>query len=80
MKRLVSISLSVFIFLCMLVATERQAYGYVDPGSGLIALQGLASAAAAFGYFMRRRIGLLFRGNEITKADSGKEGKSANAA
>jgi hypothetical protein len=67
MKRFVSISLSVFIFLCMLVATERQAYGYVDPGSGMIALQSIASVAAAFGYFMRSRIRSLFRANDITK-------------
>ena len=78
MKRLVSLSLSVFIFLCMLVATERQAYAYVDPGSGLIALQGLASAAAAFGYFMRRRIRLLFSSNDMTKSQSAAVGKESN--
>jgi len=60
MKKLASISLAVFIFFCMLIATERQAYAYVDPGSGLLALQGLASGMAATAYFLRRRIMNLF--------------------
>jgi hypothetical protein len=78
-KKLVSISLALFIFICMLGATERQAYAYVDPGSGLLALQSLASVAAAFGYFMRKRIRQLF-----TRADGkpsiDKEGNSIKAA
>jgi hypothetical protein len=60
MKRLMSVSLAVFTFLCLLVATERQAMAYVDPGSGMLALQSLASVLAAAGYFMRRRILALF--------------------
>jgi hypothetical protein len=77
MKRFVSISLAVFICFCMLVATERPAYAYVDPGSGLLALQGLASAAAAFGYFMRRRIVSLFTRSSTSAP---KDGNSAKAA
>jgi hypothetical protein len=60
MKRLISFSLSVFCCICLVVATDRHAYAYVDPGSGLLALQSIAAAGAAFGYFMRRRIALLF--------------------
>jgi hypothetical protein len=60
MKRLILFSLAVFTCLCLLVATERQALAYVDPGSGMLALQSLASIAAAAGYFMRRRIKALF--------------------
>ncbi len=60
MKRLISFSLAVFTCLCLLVATERQALAYVDPGSGLLALQSLASILAAAGYFMRKRILALF--------------------
>ena len=33
---------------------------YVDPGSGLLALQSFASAIAAVGFFLRRRIMGLF--------------------
>jgi hypothetical protein len=67
MKKLVCLSLSILICLCMLGATERQAFAYVDPGSGLLALQSLASVAAAFGYFMRRRIRLLFSRSAAAK-------------
>jgi hypothetical protein len=56
MKRLFSISLGIFITLCLIIGSERRAWGYVDPGSGLIALQGVASVAAAYAYIVRRRI------------------------
>lgn len=60
MKRFISISLGIFITLCMMVASERRAWGYVDPGSGLIALQGIASVAAAYAFYIRRRIRTFF--------------------
>jgi hypothetical protein len=60
MKRFISFSLSIFIALCMIVASERRAWGYVDPGSGLIALQGVASMAAAYAFYVRRRIRAFF--------------------
>jgi hypothetical protein len=48
--------LSIFTCFCLLVATDRRALASVDPTSGLLALQTLASAMAAVGYFMQRRI------------------------
>jgi len=60
MKRLISLSLVLFTCLCLMVASERRAWGYVDPGSGLLALQSIASVAAAASYFLRRRIKALF--------------------
>jgi hypothetical protein len=62
MKRLLSISLTVFTTLCLVVATERQAWGYVDPGTGFLALQSITSVMAAFGYLLRRRIKELLKG------------------
>jgi hypothetical protein len=56
MKRLISISLTVLIVFCMLVATDRRAWGYIDPGSGLVALQTAGSVALASLYVVRRRI------------------------
>jgi hypothetical protein len=56
MKRLVPVSLTIAIAICMIVGSERRAWGYVDPGSGLIAIQGIASVAAAYLYMIRRRI------------------------
>jgi hypothetical protein len=61
MKRLVSFTLAIFITLCMIVGTERRAFAYVDPGSGLIALQTIASVMAAYAYFVRRTIRAFFQ-------------------
>ena len=66
MKRVVSFSLAIFCCVCLLLATERRAMAYVDPGSGLLALQSVASVAAAAGYFMRRRIAALFGKKDVS--------------
>ena len=60
MKRFLSLSLAIFSCLCLLLATERRALAYVDPGSGLLALQSAGAVLATFGYFMRRRVMALF--------------------
>ncbi len=84
MQRFILLSLFLFIVVCVLVATERQALAYVDPGQGLLVLQSMASAAAACGYFFRRRIKNLFaRKDAETEAALpvvAKEGKPADAA
>jgi hypothetical protein len=64
MKRLISSSLTLLITFCLLVATDRRAWGYVDPGSGLIALQTFASVGVAYAYFIRRRIRAFFASKE----------------
>lgn len=66
MKRLISASLTVLIIFCMLIATDRRAWGYVDPGSGLIALQTVASVGAAYAYYIRRRIRSFFERKKLT--------------
>jgi hypothetical protein len=60
MKRFFSVSLGICITLLMVVGSERRAWGYVDPGSGLIAIQGIASVAAAYVYIVRKRISAFF--------------------
>ena len=67
MKRFVSVSLAIFTCLCLMVATERRAYAYVDPGSGFLALQAIASVTAAAGYFLRTRIKALFTRPKVAK-------------
>ncbi len=64
MKRLMSVSLGIFITLCLFVGSERRAWAYVDPGTGLVALQTLASVAAAYAYVVRRRIRAFFTRKE----------------
>ncbi|HEV2619365.1 MAG TPA: hypothetical protein VGU23_05440 [Acidobacteriaceae bacterium] len=61
MKRFISFSLAIVIALLMLAGSERRAWGYVDPGSGLIALQTIASVAAAYVYMVRRKIRGFFK-------------------
>ncbi|HEY4380749.1 MAG TPA: hypothetical protein VGN01_10420 [Acidobacteriaceae bacterium] len=83
MKRLISVSLAVLITLCTIVASERRAWGYVDPGSGLIALQTIASVTAAYAYYVRRRIRAFFtrkKGAENVLPVAGKTGESREVA
>jgi hypothetical protein len=68
MKRFLSFSLAVVIAVCMIVGSERRAWGYVDPGSGLIALQTLASVIAAYAYVVRKRIRAFFTRKDETAA------------
>lgn len=61
MKRLLSFALACVVCVCVLVATEQRAMAmYVDPGSGLLALQSAASVMAAAAFFLRRKIKSLF--------------------
>jgi hypothetical protein len=60
MKRLITFSLGVISGLCMIIAMEGRAWGYVDPGTGLVALQTVASVGAACSWFMRKRLQSLF--------------------
>lgn len=68
MKRLAMWSLGLFCCVCLMVATEQRAMAYVDPGSGLMVIQGAASVAAAVGYFFRRKLFGLFGKSEAVKA------------
>jgi len=58
--QLASFSLAALCCLGFIVATEPQAHAYIDPGSGLLALQSAGAALAAVGYFLRRRIRAIF--------------------
>ena len=60
MKRFLTLSLAVFTLVCLVFAAQRPAFAYVDPGSGFIALQSLASILAAAGFFLRRHIRAIF--------------------
>ena len=50
-----------FFVTLMLVAAltfsfEREAYAYVDPGSGLLVFQGISAAVTGMLFYFRRRI------------------------
>jgi hypothetical protein len=85
MKRLLNISLAIFSCLCLMMATERRAYAYIDPGAGLLALQSFFAGLAAFGYMMRRRIAGFFGRNKssdsvVMPASTAQSDKERNAA
>jgi hypothetical protein len=77
MKKVLSVCLAILACCCLALGTERRALAYVDPGSGLLILQSVGSAAAAALYFMRRRISALFGGN---KGDGNKKEVSTDVA
>jgi hypothetical protein len=61
MKRLLSFALGCVVCVCVLIATEQRAMAmYVDPGSGLLALQSAASVVAAAAFFLRKKLRAIF--------------------
>ena len=60
MKRFSSFLLGCTMLVCFLIASERNAFGYIDPGSGLLALQGFASILGTAAFYFRKRIRALF--------------------
>ncbi len=51
---------SLALLLCLCLSLERRAYGYVDPGSGLLILQGIGTVLTGILFTLRRRIKALF--------------------
>jgi hypothetical protein len=49
---------------------ERPAYGYADPGTGLLAIQAVGSALVGVGWYLRKKIYTLFHRSASVKAES----------
>ena len=69
-----SVKLRLYVItLCCVIALnfaiERPAYGYVDPGSGLLILQNVGAVATGILFFFRRRIKALFTRKHDTTAE-----------
>jgi hypothetical protein len=60
MKKLLTIISVALVVLGALILSERPAYGYTDPGTGLLAIQAAGSAIVAAGWYLRRKIYALF--------------------
>jgi drug/metabolite transporter (DMT)-like permease len=60
LMKLLKILPLVLIFVGVLVLFERPAYGYTDPGTGLLAVQAAGSALVATGWYLRRKIYSIF--------------------
>jgi type IV secretory pathway VirB2 component (pilin) len=64
MKTALSVVSVLLIVVGAALLFERPAYAYADPGSGLLAIQAAGSALVAAGWYLRRRIYLLFHRGE----------------
>jgi hypothetical protein len=60
-QRFVLAALAVVQFLALLTAFTKPAYGYVDPGSGLLAVQVGGSMLAGGLFILRSKLRKLFR-------------------
>jgi hypothetical protein len=51
---------TLMLLVALSFAFERQAYAYVDPGSGLLIFQGISATVSAALFYFRRRVRNLF--------------------
>jgi hypothetical protein len=51
---------TIALLVCLSLSLERKAYAYVDPGSGLLLLQGVGTVLTGILFTLRRRIKALF--------------------
>jgi hypothetical protein len=70
----------VLMLLGAALLSERPAYAYTDPGTGLLAIQAAGSALVATGWYLRRKIYALFHraapktgSEELPSASDGEE-------
>lgn len=82
MARVTYFLLSCGMVLCVLVACERQAYAYVDPGSGLFLLQGIGTAFMGVLYVVRRKLKMIGKAKNglASSAEGGPSLESAGEA
>ena len=65
---LVYSSLTALQWLFFVTAFERPAYGYVDPGSGMLVVQFVGSVLSGGIFFLRRRLRQFFFPDKSTQA------------
>ena len=71
--------LTVLQFAGLLLAFEKPAHAYVDPGSGLLIFQVLGSMVAGAAYFLRYRIRRIFGfKTDEPQADKGASGSQSS--
>jgi hypothetical protein len=62
------IVLTIAMLFCLSISLERRAYAYVDPGSGLLILQGIGTVVTGILFTLRRRIKMLFTRSKSAEA------------
>jgi hypothetical protein len=69
MRRLLLQTIPILLMLAgAILLFEQPAYGYTDPGTGLLAIQAVGSAVVAAGWYLRRKIYALFHRGATGKA------------
>jgi hypothetical protein len=53
-------AITLMLLIALSFTFERQAYAYVDPGSGLLIFQGMGAMLSAALFYFRRRLKSLF--------------------
>jgi hypothetical protein len=53
-------AMTLMLLVALSFAFERQAYAYVDPGSGLLIFQGISAVFSGALFYFRRRLRNLF--------------------
>jgi hypothetical protein len=68
-QRAVLLAIALVFIFSLAVASEQPAYGYVDPGSGLLLTQIIGSVFTAAVFSLRRRVVSLFRSGDSQNRD-----------
>lgn len=71
---------TIAMLFCLSLSVERRAYGYVDPGSGLLILQGVGTVLTGVLFTLRRRIKALFTRSRPVEASATESAVSATEA
>lgn len=69
-KRTILFSAAVLQCLLLFSAVQRTAHAYVDPGSGLLALQFLSSILGGGIFFLRKRLRQIFFPAKCARGDA----------
>jgi len=70
-RLLVYSSLTALQWLFLLAALQRPAYGYVDPGSGMLVVQFVGSILSGGVFFLRKRLKHFFFPDKSTEQADG---------
>jgi len=69
MKKLLQIFPILLMVAGAMLLSERPAYAYADPGTGLLAIQAVGSALVASGWYLRKRIYSLLHLSSVARQE-----------
>lgn len=69
MKKLLQVFPILLMVAGAMLLSERPAYAYADPGTGLLAIQAVGSALVASGWYLRKKIYSLLHRSSVTRGE-----------